>query len=553
MLVRSGLRCPRCLLKAWVCLCNRAPREIDRVEQRPSHRSVIGSSSCHAHILGHFFTRGISVYCMRAQAQQDFGATKGRWRLSERYPLCRRLSLGLRMSGSFTQRAGHSGSVILALSSMVPWYTLHILPGGHCSSSYCLQRLIRISTCQSNRPHHRRTNTAPNRGPKSALVPDPRITSQCQCRRQGVRVSSLSAGDEGLCNAQPIFPIMPGKPADGNYSQLGDASYSFFAHTQQGAQLPVQLTLIGHRFRLWRFRYKIVRNHRRRKHKAQAQGVHRLEARLPPWRPKSTPKALEKSKTYIVHPRRSAGGLGCSRGLVTLAAGLGCFPTIGRGALVNAPGAAVATCSTQPRKHAWIRAQQRAARDGQTWYRGRLVRSLINPCTVALSPPPRRSARRGPLHTKRGATARLQVMTLNVGHLSAFLWGEIKAQLGSPTCNHDVICLQELHWSQTCQFNVGGWTAVVSAGKDKSDGVMILVNPKYKSTQVKFDEIIKGRVLRVQIAIEDSRVEIFGCYQFVWRSELTKEDNLRRRQTLLDKLCVNVRAIAKRSHGGSPR
>ena len=93
----------------------------------------------------------------------------------------------------------------------------------------------------------------------------------------------------------------------------------------QSCQLPVQLTLIGHRFRLWRFRYKLVRNHRRRKHKAQAQGVHRLEARLPPWRPKSTPKALEKSKTYIVHPRRSAGGLGCSRGLVTLAAGLGCF------------------------------------------------------------------------------------------------------------------------------------------------------------------------------------------------------------------------------------
>ena len=76
---------------------------------------------------------------------------------------------------------------------------------------------------------------------------------------------------------------------------------------------------------------------------------------------------------------------------------------------------------------------------------------------------------------------------------------------------------------------------------------MILVNPKYQPTQVKFDEIIKGRILRVQIAIEDSRVEIFGCYQFVWQSALTKEDNLRRRQTLLDKLCVNVRAIAKRS------
>ena len=171
----------------------------------------------------------------------------------------------------------------------------------------------------------------------------------------------------------------------------------------------------------------------------------------------------------------------------------------------------------------------------------------MDPRTIVQSPPPRRSARRGPQHTKRGATARLQVMTLNVGHLSSFLWGEIKAQLGSPTCDHDVICLQELHWSQTCQFTVGGWTAVVSAGKDKSDGVMILVNPRYKPAQVKFDEIIKGRVLRVQIAIDDSRVEIFGCYQFVWQSTLTKEDNLRRRQTLLDKLCVNVRAIAKRS------
>ena len=30
MLVRSGLRCPKCLLKTWVCLCNRAPRELDR-------------------------------------------------------------------------------------------------------------------------------------------------------------------------------------------------------------------------------------------------------------------------------------------------------------------------------------------------------------------------------------------------------------------------------------------------------------------------------------------------------------------------------------------
>ena len=30
MMVRSGLRCSRCFLKAWVCLCNRASRELNR-------------------------------------------------------------------------------------------------------------------------------------------------------------------------------------------------------------------------------------------------------------------------------------------------------------------------------------------------------------------------------------------------------------------------------------------------------------------------------------------------------------------------------------------
>ena len=138
-------------------------------------------------------------------------------------------------------------------------------------------------------------------------------------------------------------------------------------------------------------------------------------------------------------------------------------------------------------------------------------------------------------------------MTLNVGHMSAFLWGELKAHLGSNACDYDVVCLQELHWSQTCQFNVGGWSVVVSAGQDKSDGVMVLVNPKFKQSQVKSDEIVRGRLLRVQIAVDDTKVEIFCCYQFVWQTALTKDDNLRKRQTLLDKLCTQVRAIAKRS------
>ena len=187
---------------------------------------------------------------------------------------------GLRVSGSLTPMAGHLGSVILAMSRTVPWNTLRILPGDYSSSSDNMQRLFRTSTCQSIRPRCRRSSTSPNRGPKSALAPESRASHQCQGRRQGVRVSSLSAGDEGLCKAQPIFPAVPGKPADGNHIQLGDVSYSSFAHTLKCAQPKVQLTPVGHRFRLWRFRYKLVRNYRRRKHRAPAPVVHHLEARL---------------------------------------------------------------------------------------------------------------------------------------------------------------------------------------------------------------------------------------------------------------------------------
>ena len=87
---------------------------------------------------------------------------------------------------------------------------------------------------------------------------------------------------------------------------------------------------------------------------------------------------------------------------------------------------------------------------------------------------------------------------------------------------------------------------MVSAGPDRSDGVMVLVSPKFKQSQVKYDEIVRGRLLRVQLAVEDAKM-VFCCYQFVWQTELAKEDNLRKRQMVLDKLCTHARAIAKRS------
>ena len=175
-----------------------------------------------------------------------------------------------------------------------------------------------------------------------------------------------------------------------------------------------------------------------------------------------------------------------------------CIPARGTGAAQEPPGIGhFLPHASRVGKRAWIKAQRQACQQGHTWYRGRIVWSAGVPHRPATAQPSRGPRRPRPGATPRGATARLRIMTLNVGHMSAFLWGELKAYLGSSACDYDVVCLQELHWSQTCQFSVGGWSAVVSAGPDRSDGVMVLVSPKFKQSQVKYDEIVKGTTVVV--------------------------------------------------------
>ena len=142
---------------------------------------------------------------------------------------------------------------------------------------------------------------------------------------------------------------------------------------------------------------------------------------------------------------------------------------------------------------------------------------------------------------------RLSILSLNVGSLSGFLWTEIKAYIASQKCEADFILLQEVHWRQTCSFRVGGWSAFVSATAERADGVMILAHPRYQDSQLKFDEAVRGRVLRVQVSLQKEKVELFCVYQRVWQNQLSKSDNIEQRQSLLSKLAAQIRSIAKRS------
>ena len=522
LLVRSGLRCHRCLLKAWVCLCNRAPVELDRrgTAPSPSERYWLFCLPC-KHLVVPF---------------RPF--TDGRWHAAH--------------SGSARVRHHRWRAAIpvrSAITSPTPLYPRTEPPDIPYCRSIIRQFFMHYSYCEYP-PNPMRTQLQPNRGPKSA--PEPCFERQASLttnRLRGVRVSPLSAGGEGLCKAQSGLLKRPGKLAEGIQQQLG----LFSCHYYEGSGHHHLYTLSrsvpwGSRLRLWKFKYRVVRFKKKRSRKMQAgtaSGSHTQSAGVIRGR-----SSAVDTWAQGCHPSCRAGSAnsGRPRRFQLLVLLLSCTPTRGTGTAQEPPGMGRSlTQASRGGKRAWIKAQRQACQQGHAWYRGRVVWSTDIPHHAAIAQPSRRPRRIRPGATPRGATARLKIMTLNVGHMSAFLWSELKAYLGSSTCDYDVVCLQELHWSQTCQFSVGGWSAVVSAGPDRSDGVMVLVSPKFRHSQVKYDEIVRGRLLRVQIAVDDARVEVFCCYQFVWQTELTKEYNLRRRQVVLDKLCTQVRAIARRS------
>ena len=106
------------------------------------------------------------------------------------------------------------------------------------------------------------------------------------------------------------------------------------------------------------------------------------------------------------------------------------------------------------------------------------------------------SHRRGPRGGTKGSE-RLRLLSLNVGSLSTLLWQELKEFL--LTAPHDIICLQETHWSTSSEFIVQGWRAVHSGSKARADGVLTLFHPRHKADTIRHEEIQQGRVLRTQL------------------------------------------------------
>ena len=214
-------------------------------------------------------------------------------------------------------------------------------------------------------------------GPKSGLRA-PTILAQATVMTEGVRVSPLSAGGEGLCKARSGFSE---KLAEGIQKQLGlfSCHYSAFTGYYFLYTLPRSVPW-GKRFRLWKFRYRGIRSMKKRSRKMDAGTVSASHGQFDVVtrgrRPAENTLAQGRPPPCRVAPA-FFGRQGRFQLLVFL---FSCFPVQGMGTAQESPGVGpFMTRAPCGGKKAWIKAQRQACQHGHTWYRGRVVWSASVP------------------------------------------------------------------------------------------------------------------------------------------------------------------------------
>ena len=185
----------------------------------------------------------------------------------------------------------------------------------------------------------------------------------------------------------------------------------------------------------------------------------------------------------------------------------GGFPTRNR-PMLNA-------CYTRAAKRAYQRACNRAVRQGQTRYRGRLLTSAQVPAARRSTQPfatPNAPTRR-PGHHQTGG---VQLFTSNSGGLGGGVYDELPTYL---TNSHvDVAVVQESKWTTCMEYTSGPWTCVHTGCKSrKQAGVLVMVHTRLAlPSQIRFEHLVKGRLIHVRVPLKTSdhrHLHVLGVYQ----------------------------------------
>ena len=198
-------------------------------------------------------------------------------------------------------------------------------------------------------------------------------------------------------------------------------------------------------------------------------------------------------------------------------------------------------------KRSYQKALRQAEKNGTAFYRGKSLTLQQLGGTPAV-PQPEKPKK--PKLTKFPTKDEFRYLSWNAGALTTAVWEELLSLLETDAYSDvKLVVVQETHWRGSWQFSKSCWH-VVSSGthNEQGAGVLIMVhNSLCKAKDIRFNEILPGRLLHVRIPGEQFSIDVFSIYQFVWRSKQTLTQNQEQRKAALTKLSQTVASLPQRN------
>ncbi|CAL1151582.1 unnamed protein product [Cladocopium goreaui] len=174
-------------------------------------------------------------------------------------------------------------------------------------------------------------------------------------------------------------------------------------------------------------------------------------------------------------------------------------------------------------KRSLLRAQRRAECFGMTWYRGKCLTladfaKMGMPPTYAMAQAPRIQDVMS-CHSHNKPKKRLTCLSWNGGGLASSKLDEIKTWLCLQQVQ--VAVLTETRWSFQSTWSDNAWHHIHSADPNhRGSGVLILISRSLcHSNDLRWNEIIPGRLVHVRVMNATRNLDILGCYQHVYKKD----------------------------------
>ena len=197
-------------------------------------------------------------------------------------------------------------------------------------------------------------------------------------------------------------------------------------------------------------------------------------------------------------------------------------------------------------KRSYQKALRQAEKNGTAFYRGKNLTLQQLGGTPAALPTERKSK---PQRAKPQKDE-IRYLSWNAGALTTAVWEELLSLLETePFSEVKLVVVQETHWRGSWQFSKSGWHVVSSGShKEQGAGVLVMVHGSLcKAKDIRFNEILPGRLLHVRIPGESFSLDVLSFYQYVWRSRQTLTQNQEQRKDALAKLSQTIAQLPQRN------